>query len=387
MLLPNIAMWAASAIAAVWKISQLVRLPQDKDLRVVTTCAILVFIALSAQLSTGATGEPLGQLPKPLQNVILVFFFTLLILLLQSVVRPLTVRSRGLLEVVFALLATIGLVAIFSATASDARGYSYENIGASSLGVAAFYLVGNAYMVYATLRGGQLAWIAAGQTESRARLSLRVAAGGLLICCLGTHLPRAITTSGWLLLDRTLLPGTAVWTTPLLAIGIGIFFTGVGYPGARTAFIKARLWLEVRQRYWQLRPLWLALCERFPSIALFPPEKPIHEAFRLRNMRLRYYRRVIECRDGLVCLSPYVTEPIESTAPTERQAALFYDALQRSVSGAAVSSVSTIAAPQTAGMEADTQELLSLSRAIDRHRPHQDEPDLANTDQSDHGMR
>ncbi|GLY68762.1 hypothetical protein Atai01_53810 [Amycolatopsis taiwanensis] len=287
----------------------------------------------------------------------------------------------------FALLANVGLVVIVTTTAPGARGYSYENVDASRPGVAAFYLVGNAYMVYATLRGGQLAWVAGGQTESRARLSLRVAAAGLLTCCLGTHLPRTITTSGWLLLGRTLLPGTPVWTTPLLAIGIGIFFMGVGYPGARTAIIKARLWLETRHRYRQLRPLWQALCERFPSIALFPCEKPIREAFHLRHMRLRYYRRVIECRDGLVCLSPYVTEPINSTIPTERQASLFYDALQRSANGVPVSSVSTIAAPQTAGMEADTQELLSLSRAIDRHRPHQYRPDLTNVGQPDRDLR
>lgn len=41
-------------------------------------------------------------------------------------------------------------------------------------------------MAYATARGAQLAWRAAEQTQSRARLGLRVAAAGLLVCCLGT---------------------------------------------------------------------------------------------------------------------------------------------------------------------------------------------------------
>lgn len=48
---PNILMWAASVIAAIWKTSQFARAAHDKDLRVVTTCTMLVAIALSAQLA------------------------------------------------------------------------------------------------------------------------------------------------------------------------------------------------------------------------------------------------------------------------------------------------------------------------------------------------
>ncbi|GAB3288968.1 MAB_1171c family putative transporter [Parasphingorhabdus pacifica] len=368
MAIPNFLMWAAATIAAVWKLSQLIRAPHDKGLRVVTICTVLVFIALSAQLAVSipAMAEFFpSQSPKLIQNVILTFFFALLIVLLQSSVAPSAVGSRGWLEIGLALLASGGLVATFAATNPADRGASYEHAGETPAALG-FYLLGNLYMSYATARGAHLAWTTADHTQSRARLSLRVAAAGLAVNCIGTHTPRVVSTSGRLLFDKELLPGTATWTTPILAIGIVAFFLGIGYPGARTGLVKARMWIEVRHHYRQLRPLWAALCGQFSNIALFPPVSPLREAFQVRQMRLRYYRRVIECRDGLVCLSPYVTEPVDSTKTHEQQAALVRDALGRATAREEVSVTSVIAEPEAAGMEADTQQLLALSRAFGR---------------------
>ncbi|MGW5643687.1 MAB_1171c family putative transporter [Saccharopolyspora sp. NPDC003762] len=368
MFVSNLLMWSASAIAAGWKTSQLIRVPHDKGLRVVTTCTILVFIALTAQLtvSTTAVSELLpSQSPKLLQNVILTFFFALLIALLQSTQSPSTTGSRGYIEIVLALLASGGLIATFAATAPAVRGDSYEEAyGHASL--LTFYLVGNLYMAYATVRGTYLAWTTARHTQSRARLSLRVAAAGLTVCCLGTHVPRVVSTSGRLAFGRDLLPGTATWTTPLLAIGIGAFFLGIGYPGVRTAVAKTLLWFQARHHYRQLRPLWIALYSHFPSIALFPPATELRDAFQITHMRMRYYRRVIECRDGLVCLSPYVDEPSDTAASPAYQAELVRDGLVRCAKGRKVSAVSVIAAPTDAGMDADIMELLALSQAFDR---------------------
>lgn len=369
MIVPNLLMWTASTIAAIWKISQLVRAPHDKGLRVVTACTVLVFVALTAQLTVATADvseQVLSQFPKLIQNVILIFFFALLIVLLQSIVSPSMMGSRGSIEVALALLAAGGLVVTFAVTQPALRGASYVDAN-NNPGVLAFYLVGNLYMSYATARIAYLAWTTAGHTQSRARLSLRVAAAGLVVACLGTHVPRVVSTSGRLGFDQQLLPGTETWTTPLLATGITVFFLGIGYPGARTGLTKARLWGEVHRHYRQLRPLWVTVCEKFPEIALFPPVHPLREMFRVRHMRLHYYRRVIECRDGLVCLSPYIAEPINATTCPVRQAELMRDAIARSSQGVQVSATSVIAAPVAAGMDADTQELLALSATLDRH--------------------
>ncbi len=58
--------------------------------------------------------------------------------------------------------------------------------------------------------------------------------------------------------------------------------------------------------YWQLYPLWIDLCRAFPAIALFPPRPVVADALALRDLDLRLYRRVVEIRDGMLALRPYV---------------------------------------------------------------------------------
>lgn len=359
MSLPNIAMWGAAAGASAWKGSQLARVPGDRGLRVITLCTSLVFIALSAQLAAGAEGlfqTVPSQLPKLFQNVVLTFFFALLIILLQSLADPSATASRGLGEIAVALAASGGLTAVFMAAGPRTGDFSYETAGYAS-GPLLFYLVGNSYMAYATARGAQLAWRAAEQTQSRARLSLRVAAAGLVVCCLGTHLPRVASTFSRVAFDEDAVPGTAGWTTSLLATGIGVFFLGVAYPGVRTGLVKAHLWFEDRKRYRLLWPLWSALYKAFPHIALLPSSNHTRDSLRVRHMRLHYYRRIIECRDGLVCLSPYVGAKGAS-------ASRIRTALARSTDGKPNGAVSVIAAPSEAGMEADIRQLLTLSQSL-----------------------
>jgi hypothetical protein len=364
-LIPNLLMWVAAGVAAAWKISQLARLPRDGNLRVVTACTVLVFLALTAQLAvSGVVAVVPSEYAKLIQNCVLALFFALLLILLSSTVNNDSGRP-GAADLVLALLVITGLVVITITTPAPVRGAAYEAVrDPHNL---AFYLLGNAYMAYACARGGWLAWASAGRTRSRARLGLRVAAAGLTVNLLGTHLPRVIHTAGQLIFHRELLPGTEAWTTPVLAIGIVIFFLGIGYPGARTGLIKARYWIEIRQRHHQLRPLWAALYQRFPKIALFPAVSMARELCQFRKLPIRYYRRVMECRDGLLYLSGMIDTPVDLTIPTPAQAPLvraMLDATPPTSARAVVPPV--IAAPSTAGMDADARELVALSRALRR---------------------
>jgi hypothetical protein len=365
MSLPNLAMWGAAAGAAGWKISQLARVPVDRGLRVITACTFLVFLALTAQLATDA-GTALqatsSQLPKLFQNVMLTFFFALLIVLLESIVDSRAAASHGLTEIAIALAASCGLAATFAIADKPPGGFSYE--AASATMPLLFYLIGNVYMAYATARGAALTWQAAGQAQSRVRLSLRVAGAGLAVCCLGTHLPRIVSTASRLVFRQDAIPGTTSWTAPLLALGISIFFFGVGYPGVRAGVVKARLWFVDRKHYRQLRPLWAALCQAFPDIALLPQASQTRETFRVRHMRLHFYRRAIECRDGLVCLSPYL-EPEEAiNVASALSAERLREALLRSTEGRPRAGVHIVAQPADPGMDADLRELLVLSRRL-----------------------
>lgn len=366
MSLPNLSMWAAAAGASGWKISQLVRVPSDRGLRVITACTFLVFLALTAQLATdsgSALRETSSHLPKLFQNVMLTFFFALLIVLLESIVDSRVAASQGLIEITIAVVASCGLAATFAIAVKPPGGFSYEAAGEATIPLL-FYLIGNVYMAYATARCSALTWHAAGQAQSRVRLSLHVASAGLAVCCLGTHLPRVASTASRLALRQDALPGTAFWTTPLLALGISIFFFGVGYPGVRAGTVKLRLWFVDRRHYRQLRPLWAFLTRAFPDITLLPQTSRTREAFRVRQMRLHFYRRAIECRDGLVCLSPYLAADDAINVTSTSSADRLHEALLRSAEGKPRSGVHVVAQPADPGMEADLKELLVLSRGL-----------------------
>lgn len=359
-------MWVAAAVATTWKGSQLARMPRDRGLQTVTICTFLVLLALTAQLAVTMPG--LGeqfpqQTPVLVEFVLLTFFFATLLGLLHST-TPGTTATGGYFEIVLALAVSAGLTATFLTTqpSNGTANFGDYTEAAGPAGVLIFNCLGNAYMAYATARGAYLAWNSPSQLQRHTRRGLRVAAVGLTICCLGNHLPRVLSTASRLVLHTDLPPGTATWTSPFLAIGVATFFIGVGYPGARTGVAKARLWLEARGRYRQLRPLWDALQQEFPTIALQSADSPARERLRVRQMRLRYYRRVIECRDGLVCLSPYMPAPLHDSDSRKRQATLVRDARAARAHNAEAAVPSLIAVPAAPGMDADARALLALSQ-------------------------
>jgi hypothetical protein len=361
-------MWCAAAIAAVWKGSQLVRVPRDRGLQIVTTCTVLVLAALTAQLVVSVAGAQFPrQAPVLVEFILLNFFFVLLLGLLRTTGTWSDI-SRGpfFVDLGLAVAASTVLVVTFVTTEPSSSGANYGDYTEASgpAGVLVFHLVGNLFMAYATARGAQLAWTAARPALAHTRMGLRVAAIGLAIACLGDHVPRVIAMTGRLTIGDPVLPATATWTSPLLATGVALFFLGVGYPGVRTAIVKVRLWVQAKRRYHELRPLWELLYREFPTIALFPDRSPGRDWLTVRRMRMRYYRRVIECRDGLVCLSPYMSTPVLPTNTPAEQAALVRAAIERRASATDPTVPTVIAPPRESGMESDTQAIIALARAL-----------------------
>jgi hypothetical protein len=346
-------MWCAAAIAAAWKGSQLARVPRDRGLRIVTTCTVLVLAALTAQLVVTLPGTHFPQqTPVLVEFILLNFFFVLLLGLLRTTGAQFGIsRSPFLADLGLAIAASTILVIAFVVTDPSSAGNKYGDYTEASgpPGVLVFHLVGNLFMAYAL---------------AHARKGLRVAAVGLAIAFLGNHVPRVIAMTGRLTIGEPVLPATSAWTSTMLATGVALFFLGVGYPGARTAIVKIRLWVQAKRRYHELRPLWEILYREFPTIALLPRRSPGRDWFTVRRMRMRYYRRVIECRDGLVCLSPYMSISVLPTHTLAEQAALVRAAIGRRADGTDPTTPTVIAPPQKPGMEGDTQAIIALSRAL-----------------------
>lgn len=94
-------------------------------------------------------------------------------------------------------------------------------------------------------------------------------------------------------------------------------------------------WLYRYRLYQRLGPLWRALYQAEPAIALDPPVAP--DMLLVSQLRLRLYRRVIEIRDGLLALQPYRDPHIAATATEHAtQAGMRGDQLEAAVEAATV---------------------------------------------------
>jgi hypothetical protein len=80
-----------------------------------------------------------------------------------------------------------------------------------------------------------------------------------------------------------------------------------------------------------LRPLWTAMRDAFPEVILFTPRRAVIELSGVDDVHLRLYRRVIEIRDGMLALRPYLSGVPHETP--EAEAAAIAEALRRRAEG------------------------------------------------------
>jgi len=126
-------------------------------------------------------------------------------------------------------------------------------------------------------------------------------------------------------------------------------------------------WWHRYRLFRRLGPLWRALYRADPAIALDrPPALP--DAFVVRRLRHRLYRRVIEIRDGLLALQPYRSAEPTGAGTVEAEAAAIARALAARASGAAPGVV-PVAVSGGADLAADTAYLGEVSRAFRGSHP------------------
>jgi hypothetical protein len=88
--------------------------------------------------------------------------------------------------------------------------------------------------------------------------------------------------------------------------------------------------------YRRLYPLWYALYEVTPSIALYEPRSP-RAPFWVPRLETRLYRLIIEIRDGRRSLAPYLCEDgPEAADDARREAALMAQGIRRKRRGVPV---------------------------------------------------
>ncbi|MGI5213479.1 MAB_1171c family putative transporter [Plantactinospora sp. CA-290183] len=93
---------------------------------------------------------------------------------------------------------------------------------------------------------------------------------------------------------------------PFATVGQIVFFTGLTLPGWGP---KTRV--DQLSAYRALEPLWSALHDAFPGIALHSPAEGDSAA--VGDVNYRLYRRMVEIWDGYLALRPYLPAPVAST--------------------------------------------------------------------------
>lgn len=192
---------------------------------------------------------------------------------------------------------------------------------------AAFWVVFDGYLV-AVLTSGAVLFRSAAREAPRGvpRFGLRtIAAGWAMIGASAalTAIPVVLGAAGVPIgFSGLLTPARFLQDAgTLLAVG------GALGPAGRRAHVV----LGEYRSLLALRPLWTAMRDAFPEVILFSPGRAVVEMAGVDEVRLRLYRRVIEIRDGMLALRPYLCGVVPETP--EAEAAAIAQALRRRALG------------------------------------------------------
>jgi hypothetical protein len=348
--------------------SRLARAPRNLPLWALTglfACWSLAFpLGLAADHETTVLGIP-PMVSRLIQNGVLLIGMNCLIsfFLFSAVDQQRGWRWTRRFAIPLAVALTIlALAVILTPAGTRTRDHTVT-------GVAAFGVTADLYMAFGCAASAVWALRYARVAERRLARGLRIASVGLfgivLADCVfvpaiimrwagGDAAPAELTASG--AAETTLGFYGAMF---LLLPGIALCLIGVVYPAAVMRLAALRVWWHHLRAYHRLGPLWTELHAQFPEDALSRVPVTPWRDLSLRGVHRRYYRRVIECRDGLVRISPYLEPDSTDLAVNLREA------LQAHASGDRPAKQPVpVAIPDQAGLDADVAELVTLSYAL-----------------------
>ena len=356
-----------------WFLYRVARSPRNPALWAVVACIAFQLLGATTAISYIRTlfgGLPMSGTLKLLMNMApntsrygLILFF---LISTGGSRRRVKVESAALVAVCTAMTAAVLILP------SDMRNKAYASGGGlpsdmTIPGVGPFYVVGGGYIVYATLQTARWALCYADESSRRARWGLRGAAVGLGCYATAASVRTIVTIVRW-----SGHPGfggdLVTMINHLVPLGTFMFLIGVCYVGLAARVTTLRVWIRHWRMYRELWPLWEQLHVVFPGDQL--DHTPTRQWFgQLLPLRVthRYWRRVIEIRDGLLQLSPHLVDVgFDPNRPAEQQVSGIRKAIMRQLEGHLPQSRTAVlvAAPEALDINSDVQQLIRLSRAL-----------------------
>ncbi|WNZ08531.1 MAB_1171c family putative transporter [Streptomyces sp. 11x1] len=364
------------SIGVLWKGFDLARAPHDRVLRFLVAALLMLLggEVLSLPEVNGAIDSvTTAGVGKVAFNAIYASGLCALILFFGISLRGKDASYLRRLRINIGLLGgvLIALTISMITTPQAIRDHSLSSPHLAEPSIASFYIIGNVYFVYGYLTSALWA-LHYGQAASR------YLAIGLLSMALGLF---GLTISA---VNRTILvflrinePGshesfnTVNWSISNWAMGATLI--GICYSAFVQLVTRLRSIAHHRRMHQDLTPLWTVLTSAYPELVLnqAPTDSKWHRFRRRPTHEQRFYRRLIECRDGLVRLSPYLTR----VAPDADLASTPSDRLARHITEALALkppiespytelSAARVASPTSNDLGADARELISISHAL-----------------------
>ncbi|MFD3513287.1 MAB_1171c family putative transporter [Streptomyces sp. NPDC058672] len=296
--------------ALVWKLYQWKRSPHDAPLRSVTLCLLCAALSYPVAMPGGASGVDTVAghgTAKLIQNVLLLLtVYFLMCFYLYSAADEEAGRRRARREAVLVGVVAVAITVAAVSVPHEVFTGSFSTADMTIPQIAFFYGGAGLYLMYAL--GMAFRW-----TRQYARMSRRPHSTGLWMTAVGLGAMavacaiRAVIVavrSADVDVPHPLMAAVAF----LLVASILLFAAGVTYSGARARISSLRLWLQHRRDHRRLAPLWELLAEAYPDNVLRPASSAPLDRWRARGVHRRYHRRIVECRDGLVDISPYLLD-------------------------------------------------------------------------------
>lgn len=301
--------------ALVWKLYQLKRSPHDAPLRSVTLCLACAALSYPVAMPGGASGVDTVAghgAAKLIQNVLLLLAVYFLMCFYLYSADEEAGRGRARKEAVVVGVVTVAIIVAAVSVPHEVFAGSFSTADMTIPQIAFFYGGAGLYLMYAL--GMACRWTRRYASMSRRPHStgLWMTAVGLGAMAVACAIRAVIVAVRWADVDvpKPLMAAVAF----LLMASILLFAAGITYSGARARMSSLRLWCHHRRDHRRLTPLWELLAEAYPENVLRPASPAALDRWRARGVHRRYHRRIVECRDGLVDISPYLLDEGDDSA-------------------------------------------------------------------------
>lgn len=367
----------AFLVALAWFVYRLVRTPGDHALWAVIICIVLRLVGRPKVVAVlrALTGDILPPSAwKLIQNVALNgAWYALMLFFILSAAGP-KAPQKALREGIVVAGASAAMACGVFMTSASIREQVFPPSGELSTdthvpGVVLFFLAGLSYFVYAALQTARWMLSYAAESGRRVRWGFYVAAFALL--CMAAVSAVRLIALGMRVAGSTSAESVVGPADKMVSLNIFLFLVGVSFAGLAGRVAAMQVWLRHRRVYHELRPLWERLNAAFPHDALDLPAGRWRDALSPRRMHRRFVRRVVEVRDGLVQLSPYLADAgYRQDSPAHHQPEVFEEAFRRQQEGIPARSKNAIriAAPPPGSSELDfgqdADQLVKLARAL-----------------------